>query len=90
MKALPLLLLGGAAVYFATKKPTKATANGVNGLPSGTEGVIQWRVIATGRGTYIAQWKRPKDTRWNDAGEANAAEDAAAGVVEDIKAGEIP
>ena len=93
MRALPILLLGGAAAaYFAMQKPKKAVANG-KGSPvkaSGTEGVIAWRVVQVGTDSYIAQWKRPKETAWRDAAEFSTAEEASEAIVGAIKAGDIP
>lgn len=90
---LPLLLIGGAAVYYATrKKPEKAVGGGGKGEAalSGTEGVISWRVIATGQGEYIAQWKKPRETSWRDGAIFDSAEEAAEAIVGAIKAGDIP
>lgn len=92
-KALPLLLLGGAAAaYYAMQKPKKAVSGG-KGSPvkaSGTEGVIAWRVVQVGTDTYVAQWKRPKETAWRDAAEFSSPKEAADAIVAAIKAGDIP
>ncbi len=95
MKALPILLIGGAAAYFLTQKPKKAIANGNgNGLPKGTAqgpgGPLQWRVIATGTGEFIAQWKRAQETSWRDGAIFGSKEEAASSIVGAIEAGDIP
>lgn len=94
MNALPILLLGGAAAFFLIQKPKKAIANGkdTNGaaMPSGTVGTIGWRVIATGQGEYIAQWKRPTETTWRDAAVFDSKEEAAESIAGAIEAGDIP
>lgn len=90
---LPLLLLGGAAVaYYATRKKPAVTSGKNQGESalSGTEGVIPWRVIATGQGTYIAQWKRPRETSWRDGAIFDTAQEAADAIVGAIQAGDIP
>lgn len=96
MNALPILLLGGAAaLYMTRKKPVKAIADDENGDMSkgtaqGPGGPIEWRVIATGQGTYVAQWKRIKETSWRDAATFSSKEEAASSIAGAIVAGNIP
>ena len=103
--ALPILLLGGAAAYYLTrKKPEKAIANGkTNGKTNGAKPAIgdtvdasatpqngvMWKVIKS-PGGYTAKWMHIKEGVWHDVGEFGTAAEAKLRVVDMIALGQIP
>jgi hypothetical protein len=100
MKALPILLVGGAAAYYLTqKKGTSATKeSGLKGagpagsgiMSSGTIGTIEWRVMKMFKDNFTAQWKLPRDVSWNDYGDFETEADARKAVIDAIHSNEIP